>query len=142
MYDVIKMRLFSISFLGVSFPTSPPSSIFNKQGYSIIRNVHFSVCKKSIGRNVIISAAIHVRRLIIFVKVFYTDKHSVYNLLGPSVCRSCYKRPKHIMSKMFRDFLRYVFIYNTEYLLYNPLCTLVHSQFFYFATYGFFCVFS
>ncbi len=105
----------------ISSKTFPLNRVpFHNQSYSITKNVRLSVCKKHIGRNVVITAAIYVRRLIIFVKVSYTE-HSVYNLLGPSVCRSCYKRPIYIMSKKFRDFLHSMYIFITL-----NICSITH----------------
>ncbi len=37
------------------------------------------------------SAAIQDNQLKFYVKIFFTDKHSEYNLFGPLVCQSFYK---------------------------------------------------
>ena len=70
----------------------------------------------------------------------------VYNLLGPSVYRSCYKRPMKLKKVLW--FFYFLILYNTGYLFYNfirwSLHPQIHPQFLFSITYGccqslFFC---
>ena len=65
-----------------------------KQLYNL--NFRPYVCNKLNGGNVILSAAIQDRRLIFLVKI---SCRSRYNVLDPSVYKSCYKRQIHILYK-------------------------------------------
>ena len=70
----------------------------------------------------IFSYVIHYRRLIFFIK--NNDDHPVYNLLGPSVCQSCYK---NINIKIYK---KKTYALNITFSLISPMifCALLITE--------------
>ena len=88
----------------------------------VINNIRY-VKIKAVRKKGNFWSAFHDRLLEFVVKIFYTNEHPLYNSLGSSVCRLCYKRPIHILYKK-TSILLDNFFYDTEYLftLFRILC--------------------
>ena len=83
----------------------------------VINNIRY-VKIKAVRKKGNFWSAFHDRLLEFVVKIFYTNEHPLYNSLGSSVCRLCYKRPIHILYKKTSILLDNFFMTLNIYSLY------------------------